>query len=80
MDLKSFESVRAAAAEVNKLEQIDIAILNAGIMKVPLELAENMESQQTVNHFSHFLFLNLIYSNIEKCKGTVRRFVQNLFF
>ena len=38
MDLASFESVRAASDELEKrLSHIDIAILNAGIMRTPLK-------------------------------------------
>jgi NAD(P)-dependent dehydrogenase (short-subunit alcohol dehydrogenase family) len=69
-DLKSLESVRTAAAEVlSKVEKIDICLLNAGIMRVPLELIRGIESQQFVNHFSHFLLLNLLYPKIESLEG-----------
>jgi NAD(P)-dependent dehydrogenase (short-subunit alcohol dehydrogenase family) len=69
-DLKSFESVRKAAEEVNKkCAKIDICILNAGIMKVPFELVEKIEIHSAVNHFSHFLFLNLVYEKIRAVNG-----------
>ena len=61
-DLKSFDSVRQAAAETKKtLDHIDICILNAGIMLVPVELIDGIESEQYVNHFSHFLLLAQLY-------------------
>lgn len=71
-DLKSFESVRDAAKEVNKkCAKIDICILNAGIMKVKFELVHGIEVHSAVNHFSHFLFLNLIYAKISAVNGRV---------
>ena len=70
---KSFESVRNAAEELHtKMENIDICILNAGIMKVPLKISENLELQQKVNHFSHFVFLNGVMDLIEKSSGRPR--------
>lgn len=69
LDLESFDSVRKAAKEIHeKMEKIDICILNAGIMKVPFRLSEGIEIQQKVNHFSHFLFLNSVMSLIEKAE------------
>ena len=54
------------------MENIDICILNAGIMKVPLKISEKLELQQKVNHFSHFVFLNEIMDLIEKSSGRPR--------
>ena len=41
-------------------------------MKVPLEICEGLESQQCTNHFSHFLFLNLVYDLVKKSNGKPR--------
>jgi len=73
MDLASFDSVRAASDELEKrLSHIDIAILNAGIMRTPLKLSEGIEMHQKVNHFSHFLLLNRIMDLLEKAEGRPR--------
>jgi len=73
MDLKSFDSVKTASEELRKtVDHIDILILNAGIMKVPLEICEGLESQQCTNHFSHFLFLNLVFDLVKNASGKPR--------
>ena len=41
-------------------------------MKVPLEICEGLESQQCTNHFSHFLFLNLVYDLVKQSNGKPR--------
>ena len=41
-------------------------------MKVPLEICEGLESQQCTNHFSHFLFLNLVYDLVKNASGKPR--------
>ena len=41
-------------------------------MKVPLELCEGLESEQCTNHFSHFLFLNLVIDLVKKAPGKPR--------
>merc|ERR1712062_130634 len=73
MDLSSFDSVRSAAETITRNKsKIDICILNAGIMKVPLKLCEGFESEQCVNHFSHFLFLSKIMPLIQNAEGKPR--------
>ena len=73
LDLKSFDSVRQAAAETKKtLSHIDICILNAGIMLVPVELIDGIESEQYVNHFSHFLLLAQLYPLLQAAPGRPR--------
>jgi len=72
-DLKSFDSVRQAAAETKKaLDHIDICILNAGIMLVPVELIDGIESEQYVNHFSHFLLLAQLYPLLQAAPARPR--------
>ena len=71
--MKSFGSVRSAAESARKsLSHVDICIMNAGIMLVPLELIDGIESMQYVNHFSHFLFLKEIYPLLEAAPGRPR--------
>jgi len=41
-------------------------------MKVPLEICEGLESQQCTNHFSHFLFLNLVFDLVKNASGKPR--------
>jgi NAD(P)-dependent dehydrogenase (short-subunit alcohol dehydrogenase family) len=73
MDLKSFDSVKTASEALrNTVNHVDILILNAGIMKVPLEICEGLESQQCTNHFSHFLFLNLVFDLVKNAEGKPR--------
>ena len=72
-DLASFDSVRKAASLVKeKLSCLDICILNAGIMLVPVKLIEGIESQQYVNHFSQFLLLAELYPLLQKAQGRPR--------
>ena len=71
--MESFDSVRKAATEVKeKLSCLDICILNAGIMLVPVKLIDGIESQQYVNHFSQFLLLAELYPLLKKAKGRPR--------
>jgi len=57
LDLASFASVRAFAAEFRKKYAVlDILICNAGVMMTPLSLtADGFELQFGVNHLGHFL-------------------------
>ena len=73
MDLTSFPSVRQGAEKLRALiSHVDICILNAGIMKVPLKISENLELHQKVNYFSQFLLLNEIMDLIEKAPNRPR--------
>lgn len=67
MDLSSFASIRAAAAEFNATpENLDILINNAGVMSIPERtLSEDgIEMQFATNHIGHFLFTNLILNKL----------------
>lgn len=66
LDLNSFQSVRAAAAEVLKYpENINVLVNNAGIMGVPYSKTEDgHESTFQTNHLGPFLFTNLIINKI----------------
>ena len=62
LDLGSQASVRNAAAEINRwVDQIDVLVLNAGIMAVEYGLTvDGIEKQFGTNHIGHFLFANLL--------------------
>lgn len=66
-ELESHESIRACAAEVEKLNKpLDICIANAGIMAVPkLEQVNGIERQFATNHLGHFLLVNLLRGAID---------------
>jgi NAD(P)-dependent dehydrogenase (short-subunit alcohol dehydrogenase family) len=63
-DISSFESIRAAAAEVLSYSEpnIDVLINNAGIMNVPIRKlsTDGFELQLAVNYLGAFLFTNSI--------------------
>ena len=62
MDLMKLSSVRSAAQEVlDRGNDFNVVILNAGIMAVPLAMTqEGFESQMGTNHLGHYAFAGLI--------------------
>lgn len=63
MDLNDVESVRKAARQVT--EEIDVLILNAGVMAIPLtKTSDDFEMQMGTNHLGHFAFAGLIREKI----------------
>ncbi|KAL2167196.1 hypothetical protein VTG60DRAFT_1608 [Thermothelomyces hinnuleus] len=62
VDLSSFESIRAAAARFRATEErLDIAVLNAGIMRVrPGMTAEGYEIAFGINYLGHALLTKLL--------------------
>lgn len=62
LDLTSLDQVRAAAEEVNALnEKIDVIVNNAGIMAPPYsKTVDGIESQFATNYIGPFLFTNLL--------------------
>lgn len=59
LDLSDLESVRRAARKVDY--QIDVLILNAGIMAIPFRKSkDDFEMQMATNHLGHFAFAGLI--------------------
>lgn len=69
LNLMSFASIRAAAAQVNEwtdVPAIDVMVNNAGIMAVPeYRLSEDgFEAQLATNYLGPFLFTNLIMPKI----------------
>ncbi|MCG8579228.1 MAG: SDR family oxidoreductase [Bacteroidales bacterium] len=69
MDLAELSSVRNAAEEVIKtVPRIDVLICNAAIAQVAKQLLtpDGFESQLGVNHYGHFLLINLLFSKVEE--------------
>lgn len=66
LDLGSFDSVRAAAAELAERHPvINLLILNAGVMAPPLgRTTEGHELQFGTNHLGHFLFTLLLRDSL----------------
>ncbi|RMG80411.1 MAG: SDR family oxidoreductase [Bacteroidetes bacterium] len=74
MDLASLASVRNAAKEVLKtVPKIDALICNAAVAQIAKqELTEDgFESQLGINHYGHFLLMNLLFDKIEQSKGRI---------
>jgi NAD(P)-dependent dehydrogenase (short-subunit alcohol dehydrogenase family) len=72
IDLKNLGSVRSFAEEFKgKYAQLDLLVLNAGIMATPFSKTEDgFESQMAVNYFSHFLLTNLLFPILKKTKDS----------
>jgi len=63
LDLTDLESVRRAAKNLNG--EIDVLILNAGIMAIPkLMTKDGFEMQMGTNHLGHFAFAGLIRNRV----------------
>ena len=63
LDLADLNSIRKAARELT--EEIDVLILNAGVMAVPFtRTADDFELQMGTNHLGHFAFACLIADRI----------------
>lgn len=68
MDLAELSSVRNAAKEViEKVAYIDAFICNAAVAQVAKQqiTPDGFESQIGINHYGHFLLLNLLFNKIE---------------
>lgn len=64
LDLADLESVRKAVRAIDF--DIDVLILNAGIMAVPFQkTADDFESQVGTNHLGHFAFAGLLRDRIK---------------
>ena len=63
LDLNSLSSIREFSNNLlDRYENIDGLVNNAGIMMNPYQLTEDgFESQMGVNYFSHFLLTNLLF-------------------
>jgi len=74
-DLRSFDSVRQAAGEVEKIAAsyggLDVICCNAGVMAVPdTRTKDGFETQMQTNHLSHFLLVDLLLSSLEAAAST----------
>jgi len=64
LDLSDLTSVRKAAREVK--QEIDVLILNAGVMATPFtKTADDFELQMGVNHLGHFALAGLLSDRIK---------------
>ncbi|KAH7256250.1 hypothetical protein BKA59DRAFT_389645 [Fusarium tricinctum] len=72
LDLSSFESIKAAAAEfLQHEERLDVLLLNAGIMGAPATLTKDgYEMHIGTNHLGHALLLKLLQPVLEKTPNT----------
>jgi len=68
MDLADLDSVRTAAEKVNEnIPYIDALLCNAAIAQVATQqlTVSGFESQLGINHYGHFLLLNLLFKKVE---------------
>lgn len=74
MDLASLSSVRNAANKVNKsTPKIDALICNAAVAQIAKQefTTDGFESQLGINHYGHFLLINLLFDTIENSNGRI---------
>jgi len=71
IDLKNLDTVHEFADKFKlKYSQLDLLILNAGIMAPPFsKTKDGLESQMGVNYFSQFLLTNLLFPIIKKTES-----------
>jgi len=69
MDLAQLSSVRNTANEViNKVAQIEALMCNAAVAQVAKQqiTPDGFESQLGINHYGHFLLINLLFNKVEE--------------
>ena len=74
MDLAQLSSVRNAANEVIKtVSKIDALICNAAVAQIAKQefTPDSFESQLGINHYGHFLLINLLFDKVEQSKGRI---------
>ena len=74
MDLAELSSVRNAANEVNKkVPKIDALICNAAVAQVAKQTftPDGFESQLGINHYGHYLLVNLLFDKVEQTGGRI---------
>jgi NAD(P)-dependent dehydrogenase (short-subunit alcohol dehydrogenase family) len=74
MDLGDLGSVRNAAEEVLRtFPKIDALICNAAVAQVAKQqmTTDGFESQLGINHYGHFLLINLLFDRIENSAGRI---------
>ncbi|KAJ5092516.1 hypothetical protein NUU61_007386 [Penicillium alfredii] len=74
LDLASFRSIRAAAAQFqSESDQLDILILNAGTMgNPPTKTEDGFEVQLGTNHVGHFLLTKLLLPTLQSTVTSAR--------
>ena len=77
MDLTDLDSVRKAAARVDKA--FDVVVLNAGVMATPFtKTTDEFELQMGTNHLGHFAFAGLIKNQIKDRLVVVSSFAHKM--
>ena len=77
MDLTNLDSVRKAAARVDKA--FDVVVLNAGVMATPfMKTTDGFELQMGTNHLGHFAFAGLIKNQIKDRLVVVSSFAHKM--
>ena len=74
MDLAVLSSVRNAAEEVIKtVPGIDALICNAAVAQIATQefTPDGFESQLGINHYGHFLLVNLLFDKVEETSGRI---------
>ena len=74
MDLAELSSVRKAGQEVlNSVPKIDALICNAAIAQIAKQefTPNGFESQLGINHYGHFLLINLLFDKVDQSKGRI---------
>jgi len=74
MDLADLNSVREAAQKVKEtLPKIDALICNAAVAQIAKQTftTDGFESHLGINHYGHFLLVNLLFDRLEQSQGRV---------
>lgn len=74
MDLAELDAVHHAAQEVIKtVPKIDALICNAAVAQIAKQqlTPHGFESQLGINHYGHFLLVNLLFDKVEQSKGKI---------
>ena len=70
LDLADLSSVKKLAKHLNLEPQIDLLILNAGVMMCPEDVTKNnFEMQVGTNHFGHFQLTRLLLEKLMQQAG-----------
>jgi len=74
MDLAALSSVRnAATAVIKTIPKIDTLICNAAVAQVAKQqlTPDGFESHLGINHYGHFLLVNLLFDKVEQTSGRI---------
>lgn len=76
LDLADLSSVQVLGKRLNLEPQIDLLILNAGVMACPEDFTkDNFEMQVGTNHFGHFQLTRLLLDKLKQQAGTLAQTV-----